>query len=150
MRKLFSLAVVLAFVPVARAETLNGRWDATVTIKDVDIPFRIDFSGEGSKFTGTVFNGDLPVASTDGHFENGALAVSFGHYLSKLEATVKEGQLEGKLSGRFERARSLRSMGFGRFRTTAPRVRNPGTSSCGKTVRKWALRSSAWTAIPVR
>jgi peroxiredoxin len=112
MRKLFSLAVVLAFVPVARAETLNGRWDATVTITYVDIPFRIDFSGEGSKFTGTVFNGDLPVASTDGHFENGTLAVSFGHYLSKLEATVKEGKLEGKLSGRFERDRYISSYPF--------------------------------------
>jgi peroxiredoxin len=112
MRKLLSLAVVLAFVPVARSETLNGRWDATVKIKDVEIPFRIDFSGDGSKFTGTVFNGDLPVASTEGHFENGKLAVSFGHYLSRLEATVNDGQLEGKLSGRFERDRYISSYPF--------------------------------------
>ncbi len=78
----------------------------------MEIPFRIDFSGEGSKFTGTVFNGDLPVASTDGHFENGKLVVSFGHYLSKLEATVKDGQLEGKLSGRFKRDRYISSYPF--------------------------------------
>ena len=86
--------------------------DATVTIKDAAIPFRIDFSGEGSNFTGTVFNGDLPVSSTSGQLDDGKLVVNFGHYLSKLEATVKEGQLEGKLSGRFDRERYISSYPF--------------------------------------
>jgi hypothetical protein len=83
MRKILTLAALLAFVPVAGAENLNGRWDATVTIKNAEIPFRIDFSGEGSNFTGTVFNGDLPVSSTSGQLDDGKLVVNFGHYLSK-------------------------------------------------------------------
>jgi peroxiredoxin len=112
MRKILSLVALLAFMPVVGAETLDGRWDATVSIKDAEIPFRIDFSGEGSNFTGTVFNGDLPVSSTSGKLEDGKLVVNFGHYLSKLEATVKEGRLEGKLSGRFERDRYISSYPF--------------------------------------
>jgi peroxiredoxin len=107
MRILLSSTLVLAFVSAARAETPTGRWDATVVINDVEIPFRIDFSGEGPNFTGTVYNGDLPVLSTGGHLENDRLFVNFGHYLSKLEATLKDGRLEGKLSGRFERDRYI-------------------------------------------
>jgi len=112
MKKLFSLVVLLGFLPSARGENPDGRWDATVTIKDAEIPFRIDFSGAGSSFTGTVYNGDLPVTSTSGRLLNNTLVVDFGHYLSKLEATLKDGHLEGKLSGRFERDRYISSYPF--------------------------------------
>ena len=119
MRKLLCVSVLLAFAPLAHAESVSGRWDATVTIKEVEIPFRIDFTGDGTNFTGTVFNGDLPVSSTSGRLENGKLEVSFGHYLSKLDATVTDGQIEGKLSGRFERDRYISSYPF-RARRYAP------------------------------
>jgi peroxiredoxin len=109
MRMQMLPTLILAFVANARAEAPSGRWDATVVINDVEIPFRIDFSGDGSKFTGTVFNGDLPVSSTSGHLENDTFVVNFGHYLSKLEAQIKNGQLEGKLSGRFDRDRYISS-----------------------------------------
>jgi hypothetical protein len=105
MRKLLCVSVLLTFAPFARAESVTGRWDATVTIKEAEIPFRIEFSGDGAQFIGTVFNGDLPVSSTSGRLENGTLQVNFGQYLSKLDATVKDGQLAGTLSGRFERDR---------------------------------------------
>ena len=38
--------------------------------------------------------------------------MNFGHYLSKLDATVTDGQIEGKLSGRFERDRYISSYPF--------------------------------------
>jgi hypothetical protein len=112
MRKLVFLAALLSFAPFARADSPNGRWDAMVSIKDAEIPFRIDFSGDGHHFTGTVFNGKLPGSSTEGRLDGNTLVVSFGHYLSKLEATLKDGQLEGKLSGRFERDRYISSYPF--------------------------------------
>ncbi len=112
MRKLVCLAALVAFAPSARADSPNGRWDATVTIKDAQIPIGIDFSGDGHRFTSTVFNGKLPVSSTEGRLDGNTLVVSFGHYLSKLEATLKDGQLEGKLSGRFERDRYISSYPF--------------------------------------
>jgi hypothetical protein len=162
MRNLLCVGALVLIAPLAHSESVTGRWDATVTIKEAEIPFRIDFSGDGTQFTGTVFNGDLPVSSTSGRLENGKLEVSFGHYLSKLDATVKDGQIEGKLSGRFERDRYISSYPFrarryapvtattasGRSRTTAPRVRNPGTSSYGRKGRKLPRQSCASTAIP--
>jgi peroxiredoxin len=120
MRRLYCVAGLLLFAPFAQAGDLTGRWDATVTIKEAEIPFRIDFSGDGNQFVGTVFNGDLPVASTSGRLENGKLEVSFGHYLSKVDATVKGDQIEGKLSGRFERDRYISSYPFRAKRYTAP------------------------------
>ena len=66
MRKLLCIGVFLALATSAHAESVSGRWDATVTIKEAEIPFRIDFAGDGTNFTGTVFNGDLPVSSTSG------------------------------------------------------------------------------------
>ena len=89
MRRLFCLAVLIAAAPVARADTLDGRWDATVTIQGNEIPFRIDFSGDGPNFAGTLFDGDLKVTSTGGQLENGTLVVDFGHYLTRLERTSR-------------------------------------------------------------
>ena len=88
--------------PTARAGSPDGRWDATVTIHGNEIPFRIDFSGDGPSFTGTLFDGDLKVTSTGGQLENGTLVVNFGHYLTRLTATPKDGELDGKVEGRFE------------------------------------------------
>ena len=50
MRRLFGLAVLAAITPAAWAGNLDGRWDATVRIQGNEIPFRIDFSGDGDKF----------------------------------------------------------------------------------------------------
>jgi peroxiredoxin len=112
MKVVVFVVVLITLGTVARGETVSGRWDAAVRINDVEIPFRIDFSGNGGNFTGTVYNGELPVSSTSGKFEDGKLTVSFGHYLSKVEATLKDGRLEGKLSGRFERDRYIGSYPF--------------------------------------
>jgi peroxiredoxin len=131
MRKLISVAILLVLSPLARAESVTGRWDATVTIKEAEIPFRIDFAGDGTQFTGTVFNGDLPVSSTGGRFENGKLEVNFGHYLSKLDATVKDGQIEGKLSGRFERDRYISSYPFRARRYTPVAATNETVPAIG-------------------
>ena len=112
MRNLFCFVAILAVAPVVRGEALNGRWDATVEIKGTKIPFRIDFANEGSNFTGTVFNGELPVTTTSGKLDGDHFAVSFGHYLTRLEAGLKDGELAGTLSGRFERDRYITSYPF--------------------------------------
>jgi thiol-disulfide isomerase/thioredoxin len=112
MKRLLSMAVLLFTASASRAESLEGRWDATVTIHGNEIPFRIDFSGEGQSFTGTLFDGDLKVTSTGGQLENGTLSVNFGHYLTRLTATHKEGELDGKVEGRFERDKYIGSYPF--------------------------------------
>jgi len=112
--------IVLGFTAVisgllasaAMAESLEGRWDATLTIDQTVIPFRLDISGQGASFTGTLFNGDVKVTTTSAKAENGKLVLSFEHYLTKITATPKEGLLEGKVEGRFERDRYLSSYPF--------------------------------------
>jgi thiol-disulfide isomerase/thioredoxin len=95
------VAVLIALVSLpapARAQSLNGLWDATVIVNNVEIPFRLELAGNGSAAKGSFFNGDEKVTSTTGSFENGALVLSFDEYETKLEATLKDGRLEGQYS----------------------------------------------------
>jgi thiol-disulfide isomerase/thioredoxin len=90
------LAAGLLFAAVALAQPPTGLWDATVKVNDLEIPFRFELSGAAPNFHGAFFNGDEKVPSTGGQFENGTLVLNFDEYLSKLEATWKDGALDGK------------------------------------------------------
>jgi thiol-disulfide isomerase/thioredoxin len=97
------LAVLLALVAFpsgAGAQSVNGLWDATVLVNSgaLEIPFRFELSGSGSNVKGSFFNGDDKTTSTSGSFENGALSLSFDELGTKLEATLKDGRLEGQYS----------------------------------------------------
>ena len=91
-----ALVALFALPASARAQSLNGLWDATVIVNSVEIPFRLELSSTGTGAKGSFFNGDEKVTSTTGSFENGALALSFDEYETKLEATLKDGRLEGQ------------------------------------------------------
>src|SRR5258706_7089089 len=91
-----TLAFCLAVAPAAFGQSLAGLWDATVKVNDVEIPFRIEFSGDGTGARGTFFNGDDKFVSTGGRFENGALSLNWDYYASKLDATLKDGVREGR------------------------------------------------------
>jgi thiol-disulfide isomerase/thioredoxin len=86
--------------PAAAAQSLNGLWDATVLVNNgaLEIPFRFELSGSGSNVKGSFFNGDEKTTSTSGSLNNGGLALSFDDLGTKLEATVKDGRLEGEYS----------------------------------------------------
>src|SRR6202795_390097 len=102
----FSVAMVIAIAPVSMAQSLAGRWNATVQVSGVDIPFRFELSGEGSNVKGSFFNGDEKITSTSGRFENGALVLKWDDHASKLDATFHDGVLEGKYirAGRDEKS----------------------------------------------
>jgi thiol-disulfide isomerase/thioredoxin len=98
---LFVGAVIgLAVLPTrAAAQPLSGLWDASVVVNGgVEIPFRFEIAGSGAAVKGSFFNGDEKVTSTTGQFDNGALVLSFDEYGTKLEATLKDGRLEGQYS----------------------------------------------------
>src|SRR5215475_13562194 len=88
------LAILIAFAP-AMAQSLNGLWDATVTVNGAEIPFRIEFANDGASAKGTFFNGDEKLASTSGRYERGELLLKFDYYAATLQATLKDGVLEG-------------------------------------------------------
>jgi thiol-disulfide isomerase/thioredoxin len=99
------LAVILAIAPAALAQSVAGLWQATLTTKDAEIPFRLEIAGDGAAVQGWFFNGDQKVRSTSGRFENGKLVLNFDIYASRLEATLKDGVLEGQY-GRYSAATS--------------------------------------------
>src|SRR5262249_40994996 len=86
----------LALTITAGAQSLAGLWDATVVANGVTIPFQMELAIEGSNLKGSFFNGDEKVTSTRGRLENGSLTLEFEHYATRLEATLKDGMLEGR------------------------------------------------------
>jgi thiol-disulfide isomerase/thioredoxin len=94
-----SVIGLLALPSRAAAQPLSGLWDASVVVNGgVEIPFRFEIAGSGAAVKGSFFNGDEKVTSTTGQFDNGALVLSFDEYGTKLEATLKDGRLEGQYS----------------------------------------------------
>lgn len=96
MRNRTRVLALLCIAPLAMAQDLAGVWDATINFDGVEIPFRMGFSGDGTKLQGWFFNGDDKVLSTSGTYQNGSLTLNFAHYATKLEATLKDGRLEGQ------------------------------------------------------
>ena len=97
-----ALAALVASASPARAQSLAGLWDAAVVVSagqdkgTIEVPFRFEIAGSGSSVKGSFFNGDEKVTSTSGRLANGTLVLSFDEYGTKLEADVKNGQLEGQ------------------------------------------------------
>jgi thiol-disulfide isomerase/thioredoxin len=87
---------VLALPRPASAQSPAGLWDARVVVNGVEVPFRFEIAGDGPRVTGTFFNGDDRIPSTTGTFENGVLTLSYDEYGTKLDATLKDGRLEGQ------------------------------------------------------
>jgi hypothetical protein len=87
---------MLTIAPAALAQSLTGVWDAKINFNGVEIPFKIEFAGDGSNVRGWFFNGDERETSTSGTFEHGSLALRFDDYATELTATLKDGVLEGQ------------------------------------------------------
>jgi thiol-disulfide isomerase/thioredoxin len=90
---------------IAMAQSLAGRWDGTLTVNGAQIPFRFEISGDGSSIQGTFFNGEDRFNSTSGKLDKGSLTLAWDYYASRLEATAKDGALDGKYTqaGRTDR-----------------------------------------------
>ena len=96
MRNRLLAAVIFAIAPAAMAESLAGLWDAKINFNGVEIPFKIEFAGEGANVQGWFFNGDERETSTSAKFENGAWTLNFDDYATRLTVTLKDGGLEGE------------------------------------------------------
>jgi peroxiredoxin len=101
-------AVLLALAPLSLAQSvaqpvtqqpIAGLWDATIQINGVATPFPLEISGSGANVTASFFNGDDRYPSTQGRFENGKLVVNWDYYAATLDATLKDGVLEGQYAG---------------------------------------------------
>lgn len=75
---------------------LAGRWDAQVVVNDIEIPFPFEIVDTGSALEGSFLNGDLKITSTMSRFENGTLMLRFEQYASQIDASYRDGVLEGQ------------------------------------------------------
>jgi len=96
-------AAIVGFVVAARRVTaqppaIAGTWDATVVAGGVQVPFRMTIAGTGASVKGTFFNGDETMTSSAGSFQSGALSLEWDALGTKLDATLKDGRLEGQYS----------------------------------------------------
>ena len=71
-------------------------WDATINFNGAEIPFKMELSGNGANVKGWFFNGDDREISNSGNLANGSLVLNFDSYLARLNATVKDGVIDGE------------------------------------------------------
>ncbi len=90
--------VTLLLIPAARAQSIEGLWDATLKQSNAEIPFRLGISGTGADVQGWFFNGEDKLISSGGTYENGSLVLNFDSYLGVLKLTLKDGALDGDWS----------------------------------------------------
>ncbi len=96
-------AVILSGGSAALADTaspVEGRWDASLTAKDgTVIPFRLDLAGAGAALKGTLYDGFHPYdGTTSATFKDGTLVLNIEHYLTTINAQLKDGQLAGSVT----------------------------------------------------
>jgi len=91
--KLLSATLLLA--SLSNAQSLAGLWDATVTVRNLEVPFRFELTGDASNLVGSFFNGDVKFSSSSGSYKDGTLLLNWDYTASRLEATVKDGVIRG-------------------------------------------------------
>jgi hypothetical protein len=95
-----TVLTIFAITLLASGQSVEGTWDASVTVNNVSVPFRIEIDGTGADVHSYFFNGDDRVnPSNSGTFQNGLLVLNFDSYATKLEATLNDGILTGTYGG---------------------------------------------------
>jgi thiol-disulfide isomerase/thioredoxin len=88
--------VALASIAAQPAPRLAGMWEATVVVNDLSIPFRFQIDDRGAGVAGSFFNGEDKVTSRSGLFKDGQLTLVYPEYGTTLQATLKDGRLDGQ------------------------------------------------------
>ncbi len=94
------LLILLTVSGAVASEGITGRWDAEVAIRGVSVPFRLEFSGSGTVFGGSLFNGDIPITPTSASLAGDTATLRFDQLPMTLTATLKDGKLEGRIEGK--------------------------------------------------
>ena len=86
--KLFGIAATLATIGVSSAiahaadaaESIDGRWDASLDNHGNKVSFRLEISGSGPTLKGTFFDGFKPYdGTTSATFQDGKLVLNIEH-----------------------------------------------------------------------
>ena len=151
---------------------IDGRWDAVISHNGIDIPFRLDISGEGQSLKGTFYDGFKPYdGTTSASFQDGKLTLNIEHYLTTIDASLNDGKLSGTAAtaGRgpsgeyvFQATRHVEQATLANAEASiagswlipldAPSSKGEKRSalSCSRRAPKWRRRSCASMATPAR
>jgi thiol-disulfide isomerase/thioredoxin len=70
-----------------------------VVFQNIPVPFQLELATNGTGAQAWFFNGTERSTSTGGSFDKGALKLQFGQFATRLEATLKDGVLDGTYFG---------------------------------------------------
>lgn len=132
---LFALAV-----SSAAGQSLAGMWDCTVTVNGAAVPFRMEFA---SNTQASFFNGEEKLTSSAGSFQDGKLVLHFDYYAGVLEATWKDGVLEGT----YRRPTSKYAFRARKFTGTADAGGAPKIAGVWTIATNSSKGEAAWTMI---
>jgi len=90
-----SLLALLLTAAAGTAQAPSGRWEGTITIDDLKVPFTILFESGGGGLSASFVNGDTRVTSRPASFEEGKLLLSFEPAGTQMRATLENGELNG-------------------------------------------------------
>jgi len=93
------VVLFFALVCAALAQSIAGRYDATIHVGDLVIPFRFELSGDRANPQGTFFNGEERLTSSSGRLSDGVLNLQWDYLATRLEATYKDGVIDGQYIG---------------------------------------------------
>lgn len=89
----------LGLAATSPADSLNGRWSATIKDGTYSIPFRLDISVSGDQVVGKLYNGTEDFETTSSaRIDDGTVKLNFEHYLTTITANLKGGELDGQLT----------------------------------------------------
>ena len=88
-----------ALITAASAQSVAGRYDASIQIGDLSIPFRFELTGDGANPQGIFFNGEDRLTSSSGRLSNGNLSLEWDYLATRLQATLKDGVIDGQYIG---------------------------------------------------
>jgi len=90
------VAAVAAAGPSRTPSVLSSRWDATVVVNGVEIPFPFEITRRGGRTVGSFFNGERRISSTATRVDGDRVIFTFAQYGTTLDALVSDGRLSGE------------------------------------------------------
>jgi hypothetical protein len=94
--KLACLFFLLATYAAAQSDPPSGRWETTIALDGLKIPFTMQLVLDKNPVSGTFVNGDERVTSSNGAFKDGVLRLNFEKSGTTLEAKITNDALKGK------------------------------------------------------
>lgn len=94
----FVLVLVLSLVTTSctrKPVDVSGIWNATIVSNAVPIPFRLQLSSSGEQASAAFFDGERRIPSDSGTVKGNRLQIHFDTYNADLDATLRDGALDG-------------------------------------------------------